>query len=155
MAKRPKYGNKKIEINGTKFDSVKESKRYQGLQVMEVMGEIYDLELQPKFELIKSVKFAGTDRAKPAIRYFADFAYTDTLTGKRIVEDVKSKITRESPVYRMKKHMMLAIHGIEINEVWISQAIKQKHSKVRFKSHLYAKGAEWDWKGLKRRFDDD
>ena len=117
MAKRPKYGNKKIEINGTKFDSVKESKRYQGLQVMEVMGEIYDLELQPKFELIKSVKFAGTDRAKPAIRYFADFAYTDTLTGRRIIEDVKSKITRESPVYRMKKHMMLAIHGIEINEV--------------------------------------
>ena len=117
MAKRQKYGNKKIEINGVKFDSVKESKRYQGLQVMEVMGEIYDLELQPKFELIKSVKFAGTDRAKPAIRYFADFAYTDTLTGKRIVEDVKSKITRESPVYRMKKHMMLAIHGIEILEI--------------------------------------
>ena len=117
MAKRPKYGNKKVEFNGIKFDSVKESKRYQGLRVMEVMGEIYDLELQPKFELIKSVKFAGTDRAKPAIRYFADFAYTDTLTGKRIVEDVKSKITRESPVYRMKKHMMLAIHGIEINEV--------------------------------------
>ena len=117
MAKRPKYGNKKIEINGVKFDSVKESKRYQGLQVMEVMGEISDLELQPKFDLIKSVKFAGTDRAKPAIRYFADFAYTDTLTGRRIIEDVKSKITRESPVYRMKKHMMLAIHGIEINEV--------------------------------------
>lgn len=116
MTKRPKYGNKKVEFNGIKFDSVKESKRYQGLQVMEVMGEIHDLELQPKFELIKSVKFADTDRAKPAIRYFADFAYTDTLTGKRIIEDVKSKITRESPVYRMKKHMMLAIHGIEILE---------------------------------------
>ena len=36
---------------------------------------------------------------------------------KKNVEDVKSKITRESPLYRMKKHMMLAIHGIEIIEV--------------------------------------
>ena len=117
MAKRPKYGNKKIEIDGIKFDSKKEARRYQQLSLMQRAGEISDLELQPKFELIKSVKFAGTDRAKPAIRYFADFAYTDTLTGKRIVEDVKSKVTRESPVYRMKKHMMLAIHGIEINEV--------------------------------------
>lgn len=112
-----KYGNKKIEIDGVKFDSKKEAKRYGYLQLLEVLGEIKDLELQPKFELIKSVKFAGTDRAKPAIRYFADFAYTDVLTGKQIVEDVKSKITRESPVYRMKKHMMLAIHGIEIIEV--------------------------------------
>ena len=111
-----KYGNKKIEIDGVKFDSLKEAKRYWYLQLLEVLGEIKDLELQPKFELIKSVKFAGTDRAKPAIRYFADFAYTDVLTGKRIIEDVKSKITRESPVYRMKKHMMLAIHGIEVLE---------------------------------------
>ena len=117
MAKRPKYGNKKIEIDGVKFDSKKEARRYQALLLMQRAGEISDLELQPKFELIKSVKFAGTDRAKPAIRYFADFAYTETATGKRIVEDVKSKITRESPVYRIKKHMMLAIHGIEINEV--------------------------------------
>ena len=117
MAKRPKYGNKKIEIDGIKFDSLKEAKRYQELLLLQRAGEISDLELQPKFELIKSVKFADTDRAKPAIRYFADFAYTDVLTGKRIVEDVKSKITRESPIYRMKKHMMLAIHGIEIIEV--------------------------------------
>lgn len=117
MVKRPKYGNKKIEIDSVKFDSKKEAKRYQGLQVMEVMGEIKDLELQPKFELVKSVKFAGTDRAKPAIRYFADFAYTDVLTGKRIVEDVKSPATKKNPAYRMKKHMMLAIHGIEVKEV--------------------------------------
>ena len=117
MAKRPKYGNKKIEVDGIKFDSKKEARRYQQLSLMQRAGEISDLELQPRFELIKSVKFAGTDRAKPAIRYFADFAYTDTLTGKRIVEDVKSPATKKNPAYRMKKHMMLATHGIEINEV--------------------------------------
>ena len=117
MAKRSKYGNKKIEIDGVKFDSVKESKRYQALLLLQRAGEISDLELQPKFELIKSVKFADTDRAKSAIRYFADFAYTDTLTGKRIVEDVKSPATKKNTAYRMKKHMMLAIHGVEIKEV--------------------------------------
>ena len=117
MAKRPKYGNKKIEINGVKFDSKKESKRYDDLSLMQRAGEISDLELQPKFELIKGVKFGSDARAKPAIRYFADFAYTDTLTGKRIVEDVKSPATKKNPAYRMKKHMMLAIHGVEIKEV--------------------------------------
>lgn len=112
-----KYGNKKVVIDGIKFDSKKEARRYGYLQLLEVLGEIKDLELQPRFELIKSVKFAGTDRAKPAIRYFADFSYTDVLTGKRIVEDVKSPATKKNPAYRMKKHMMLAIHGVEIKEV--------------------------------------
>ena len=116
MAKRPKYGNKKIEINGVKFDSVKESKRYQALLLLQRAGEISDLELQPKFELVKGVKFSGDARAKPAVRYFADFAYTETATGKRIVEDVKSPVTKEKPYYKMKRHMMLAFHGIEILE---------------------------------------
>lgn len=117
MAKRRKYGNKEtLSDDGIKFGSKKEKKRYDDLLLMQRNGEIKDLELQPRFSLIDSVKFAGTDRAKPAIRYFADFAYTDTKTGQRIIEDVKSKITRESPIYRMKKHMMLAIHGIEIKE---------------------------------------
>lgn len=116
MRKR-KYGNKEtLSDDGIKFGSKKEKDRYDDLLIMQRVGEIKDLELQPRFSLIDSVKFAGTDRAKPAIRYFADFAYTDTKTGQRIIEDVKSKITRESPIYRMKKHMMLAIHGIEVLE---------------------------------------
>lgn len=110
------YINKKVVIDGIKFDSKKEAKRYRDLLLMQRAGEISDLELQPKFELIRGVKFAGTNRAKPAIRYFADFAYTDTKTGKRIVEDVKSPVTKEKPSYKMKRHMMLAIHGIEVLE---------------------------------------
>lgn len=112
-----KYGNKKIEIDGVKFDSKKEAKRYGYLQLLEVLGEIKDLELQPKFELIKGVKFSGDARAKPAMRYTADFAYTDVLTGERIIEDVKSEITKKSTDYKMRRHMMLAIHGIEVKEV--------------------------------------
>ena len=110
------YINKKIVVDGIKFDSKKEARRYQALLLMQRAGKISDLELQPKFELVKSVKFSGDARAKPAVRYFADFAYTDTATGKRIVEDVKSPVTKEKPYYKMKRHMMLAIHGIEILE---------------------------------------
>lgn len=114
---RRKYGNKKVMIDGIKFDSKKESRRYRELKLLERAGEIKDLEIQPKFSLVKGVKFTGDNRAKPDLRYFADFAYTDTRTGERVVEDVKSVVTKESPVYKMKRHMMLAIHGIEVREV--------------------------------------
>ena len=110
------YINKKVIINGIKFDSKKEGRRYQDLLIMQRANEISDLELQPKFELVKGVKFSGDKRAKPAVRYFADFAYTDNRTGKRIVEDVKSPVTKEKPYYKIKRHMMLAIHGIEVVE---------------------------------------
>ena len=99
---------------GSKFDDIEDLKK--AVWYAKRAGEISDLELQPKFELVKGVKFSGDARAKPAVRYFADFAYTDTKTGKRIVEDVKSPVTKEKPSYKMKRHMMLAIHGIEVLE---------------------------------------
>lgn len=112
-----KYKNKKVVVGGIKFDSRKEARRYQDLKLLERSGEIKDLELQPIYHLIKGVKFSTDKRAKPAIRYIADFAYTNAITGERVVEDVKSPATKKLPAYRMKKHMMLAIHGIEVKEV--------------------------------------
>lgn len=114
---RRKYGNKKVTIDGIKFDSKKESRRYRELKLLERAGEIENLEIQPKFSLVKGVKFSSDKRAKPDLRYFADFAYTDMETGERVVEDVKSVATKESAVYKMKRHMMLAIHGIEVREI--------------------------------------
>lgn len=115
--RKAKYRNKPKVLNGIKFDSQKEARRYQELKLLERAGKIKDLEIQPKFSLVKGVKFTGDNRAKPDLRYFADFAYTDTRTGERIVEDVKSVVTKESTVYKMKRHMMLAIHGIEVKEI--------------------------------------
>ena len=110
------YISKKVVIDGIKFDSKKESRRYLALKQMQKDGEISDLETQPRFSLIKGVKFSGDKRAKPAIRYTADFAYTDNRTGKRVIEDVKSPVTRKKTDYKMRRHMMLAIHGIEVLE---------------------------------------
>lgn len=111
--KRSKYGAKKVELDGHTFASKAESKRYVELKILLRAGEISDLELQPKFELAPSVKFTGAARATPALRYVADFAYTDRNL-RRIVEDVKGFRTE---LYRAKRHLMLAVHGIEVQEV--------------------------------------
>lgn len=113
--KKPKYNNRKIENEDGVFDSAKEYRRFKELELMQRAGVISELSRQAKFDLVASVKFDGEARAKPAIRYFADFTYMEN--GKLVVEDVKSKITKENLVYRMKKHLLKAVHNLEIKEI--------------------------------------
>jgi hypothetical protein len=37
--------------------------------------------------------------------------------GGRVVEDVKSPVTRRLPVYRLKRRLLAALYGIVIREV--------------------------------------
>ena len=104
-----------MELDGFTFDSQKEARRYSELKILVRVGEISELELQKSFVLAESVKFNNEPRAKPAIRYVADFAYMEN--GVMMVEDVKSKATKSLPVYRMKKHLMKSVHDIEIQEI--------------------------------------
>lgn len=115
MKKPSKYNNRKVELDGFTFDSQKEARRYSELKILVRVGEISELELQKSFVLAESVKFNNEPRAKPAIRYVADFSYMEN--GVMIVEDVKSKTTKSLPAYRLKKHLMKSIHGIEIQEI--------------------------------------
>ena len=110
-----KYNNKKVVLNGITFDSQKEARRYRDLSLLERAGEIKSLELQKAFILAESVKFENESRRKPAIKYVADFVYQEQ--GRLVVEDVKSKMTRSLPVYRLKKHLMKSVHGLEIREI--------------------------------------
>jgi hypothetical protein len=98
------------------FDSKKEHKRYIELKAMQQRGEIFGLEHHTKFELAPKTKLEGEKRAKPALRYFADFTYYNTR-GEYIVEDVKSAATRKLASYRTKKHLMSTVLGISITEV--------------------------------------
>ncbi|MDE6182522.1 MAG: DUF1064 domain-containing protein [Eubacteriales bacterium] len=68
-----KYNNKKIKIDGIKFDSKAEAKRYQQLKLMEQAGLIKDLVLQPKFLL--QDKFRYKNKTYRKIEYIADFSY--------------------------------------------------------------------------------
>ena len=108
-----KYGNKKVKVNGHTFDSQKEASRYKELKLMERAGVIKDLVLQPKFELIPTIRTERETLYK--VSYYADFRYTDTKTGGVVVEDVKGYKTKE---YILKKKMLLhKYQGIDFREV--------------------------------------
>lgn len=102
-ARRPKYRNIKTEVDGRAFDSKKEARRYLALKEDQQAGRICGLRLQVGFRL----KVAGIT----ICFYRADFVYV--RQGRRVVEDVKGLKTR---VYEMKKKLMKACHGIEIEE---------------------------------------
>lgn len=113
--RKSKYGNIVVETDDMKFDSKKEERHYRKLKVMERAGLIKDLQHHVVFELAPSVKYSIVPKAKPAIRYEADFVYIKD--GKKVVEDVKSEQTAKNQVYILKKHLMMWRHGIEVMEV--------------------------------------
>lgn len=95
-----KYHNKKVNVEGIVFDSKLEAKRYQELKLLERVGDIKDLQLQPSFDLIPSFKKNGKTFRKTT--YKADFSYIDTKTGQMIVEDSKGFLTE---LYKLKKKL--------------------------------------------------
>lgn len=108
-----KYGNKKsVAADGTKFDSRAEHRRWVHLCHLQAAGLISGLRRQVAYELVKSVKFHGTNRAKPAIRYIADFVYVEK--GVEVIEDVKGVLTTE---FKIKRHLMKALLGLEVRVV--------------------------------------
>ena len=108
-----KYHNKKVVVNGEKFDSMKEYRRYCELLLLEKGGVISDLKRQVKFVLIPSQK-EGKKTIERECSYYADFIYHDNETGETVVEDVKGMRT---DVYKIKRKLMLWVHHIKITEV--------------------------------------
>ena len=101
-----KYKNKKIIYDGITFDSIKEKNRYIELKILEKAELIKELEMQPKFLLIDTIRYKG--KTYPKTYYIADFRYYDNHLKKYIVEDVKSKITAKDKTYRLKIKMLLS-----------------------------------------------
>lgn len=97
--KKSKYNNIKTELDGIVFDSKGEARRYTELKVLEKVGAISELELQPKFELQPTFKKNG--KTHRSITYTADFRYIDDK-GKIIIEDYKGM---ETQIFKMKKKM--------------------------------------------------
>ena len=98
-----KYNAKKVVIDGVKFDSQAEGRRYRKLKLLEKAGVIQELELQPRYDMeLNGVKICF---------YKADFRYIED--GELVVEDVKGMLT---DIYKLKRKMMKAFHGIDILE---------------------------------------
>lgn len=108
---RHKYGAKPTVVDGIRFASMKEAKRYGELKLLEKAGEVRAIELQPRYELVAPSPYDRDDNVTIGA-YVADFAYT-TSHG-RIVEDVKGFKT---PLYRWKKRHVEAQYGIQIREI--------------------------------------
>lgn len=118
MSKRSKYGA--VRVGG--YDSMKERRRAVVLRLMERQGLIKDLREQVPFELIPAQygncgkDFKGKSVMvclEKACKYIADFVYVEVATGRTVVEDVKGVRT---DVYKIKKKLMLWVHGIIIKE---------------------------------------
>jgi Protein of unknown function (DUF1064) len=101
-----KYRAIKTVVDGIRFDSKREARRWVELRLLERAGQISGLHHQIRFDLVVNGVRIG--------RYTADFQYREN--GELVVEDVKSPATKKARDYVLRKKLMLAIHGIEIRE---------------------------------------
>ena len=72
---------RKTVIDGLKFDSMSEARRYQELKLLQSAGAIKGLEVHPKIYVLPAYNECRQ------MNYTADFAYTEN--GQYVVEDVK------------------------------------------------------------------
>lgn len=103
-----KYGAERVGSHASK----KEHKRAGQLKLMQMAGEISNLREQVSFELIPAQRDKAGSLIERACRYIADFVYNDKQ-GNLVVEDTKGVRTKE---YRIKRKLMLQVHGIRIKE---------------------------------------
>lgn len=83
-------------IDGMRFDSTAEAKRYAELKLLLMAGEIRELRVKPKLPMIVNGKKIGRGWLE------LDFTYEEFMDGewRTIYEDYKSVDTRESRLRR-------------------------------------------------------
>lgn len=99
-----KYRNVPTTVDGIRFASKAEAKRYQELKLLERAGEVSDLVLQRRFQLTTG------EGIKIAV-YVCDFDYLDA-DGNRVTEDVKGI---ETPAFKIKAKLFEAQYGRKIS----------------------------------------
>lgn len=92
-------------VDGIRFDSAAEARRWQELKVLEWIGEITRLSRQPEYVLLEPFVDDQGHRHR-GIKYRADFRYLEPYTegghwkARVIVEDVKGVRTRDYTIKR-------------------------------------------------------
>ena len=105
-----KYGAKKVTVGGITYDSKNEYNRECELKVQQKAGIIKDLKRQVTFSLDVNDEHV--------CNYKADWTYTIVDGGIEVVEDFKGFVTE---VFRLKRRLMKACHGID---VWTNKSVK-------------------------------
>lgn len=106
--KRNKYGARR----SGGYDSRKEHSRANELKLMQRAGLISNLREQVKYVLIPAQRDSSGKLLERECAYYADFVYD--RDGVTVVEDTKGFRT---PEYKIKRKLMLRVHGISITEL--------------------------------------
>lgn len=109
--------NAKAQKKSLGFDSTQKADRFEQLSIMQTSGQIRDLRLMMEFTLQPAYTTPAGVRVRP-IRFIADFTYwrRNGEAWEYVVEAVKGKSTMTKD-YRMKKEMMAARLGVDIEEI--------------------------------------
>lgn len=110
--RRSKYNNRKVTLDGKKFDSIKESFVYSQLKLREKAGEIKDLECQHKIPLVAH-NFA-TGAGERFAWYVCDFKFYDLREARVRYVDAKGVKTA---MFNMKARIVAACYGIQVETV--------------------------------------
>ena len=112
-----KIANKPCLVDGIRFHSRKEARRYRELMLLQKAGLISNLILQPKYKLAVGNRpiLLKSDRYKNGRQVTAimDFAYIDE-GGQEVVEDVKGI---DTPISRLKRAIVEAQYGVVVRIV--------------------------------------
>lgn len=121
--KKSKFHNEPVTVDGVRYDSKNEMRRFNFLKLMEKAGEISNLRYHVKYTLFPkgTVEIRrlpdGTEmelkRYDREHWYEADFVYV-TKDGKEIVEDFKGF---ETDTFKEKRDILKKLYGIEITIV--------------------------------------
>lgn len=108
--RKHKYGAVAVTVDGHRFPSKREAKRYVELKALQKARKIEHLELQPEFRL----HVMHDLRLEYIGKYIADFHYWDKVKKAWIIEDAKGFKTQ---LYLWKKRHCEVQYGITITEV--------------------------------------
>lgn len=110
MKKKNKLNAKKAEVDGYKFDSMKEAQQYLFLKGELHAGRIRDLRVHPRYTLeVNGTKVCG---------FHPDFEFFDVAKGAVRVQDVKGmKFGVPFQLFRVKAKLLHALKGIEVEVV--------------------------------------
>lgn len=95
-----KYHNKKVSEDGECFDSKAELREYRILKLRLYNGEIENLKVHPRFEIIPAFRRDG--KTIRATFYEGDFLYLEGI--QWVVEDIKGV---ETAVFKIKRKLFL------------------------------------------------
>lgn len=140
--KNAKIRSQRVEFDGFQFPSLTEAETYKALKEKRDVGEISNLQVQPKFPLFPRLtnvrienKMAGWDALSPC-EYTSDFMYHDNITGRNVVCESKGLL---SDLNKLRLRMFLQQYLPLYDFVLVTAKWHQQ------KGELYLKELFWHW----------